>query len=489
MRLTGALKKYVLSPFLIVLFSFIHAYNYSYKWMLIADIVDVCFYSLFITFVVYHGFKFIFKSGISAALFTSFIALLFFYVGFFQDWVQKITGFYFQFRYLIPVSFVILISVFFAIKKHKESGRIVKLNYFLNILFLVYILVDIGIISYKKYTMPHRRLTLMREGNRFLPDSTDKKNTVKPDIYFLVFDEYSSSVSLKENYGFDNSGLDSFLLKKGFFISTHSKSNYTYTIFSISSTFHMNYFNKVDHLKYPDDFGLAWARIYNNKVFYELQNAGYDMYNYSFFDFKNYPALNQSFSKQWALKYVFGKSMKASFDYLYSFMNAKHYTKKLEHSLAEFEKAVDEPKSEPKFIYFHVALPHTPYVFRANGEEKSPKEYSGKDKISKQAYVEQVEFTNTVIKRVIDKLTASGRPKIIILEGDHGNRFYPKTDSLDYAKYIAGKNTFKNLNAYYFYDKDYSKLYDSISPVNSFRVVFSQYLNKNFPLLKDSAVY
>ncbi|HSU72625.1 MAG TPA: hypothetical protein VLJ21_02140, partial [Candidatus Binatia bacterium] len=47
---------------------------------------------------------------------------------------------------------------------------------------------------------------------------------------------------------------------------------------------------------------------------------------------------------------------------------------------------------------------------------------------------------------------------------------------------VSGQN---NINAYYFSDGDYSGLYENITPVNSFRVVFNKYLKTNYSLLPD----
>ncbi|MDQ3277751.1 MAG: hypothetical protein M3Q06_05465, partial [Bacteroidota bacterium] len=54
---------------------------------------------------------------------------------------------------------------------------------------------------------------------------------------------------------------------------------------------------------------------------------------------------------------------------------------------------------------------------------------------------------------------------------------------------VPPNKVFRNLNAYYFSDKDYGMLYDSISPVNTFRVVLNKYFSQSFPLLKDSSFY
>jgi len=75
----------------------------------------------------------------------------------------------------------------------------------------------------------------------------------------------------------------------------------------------------------------------------------------------------------------------------------------------------------------------------------------------------------------------TARKKIVIIEGDHGYREYLQRSKMP--------EIFRNLNAYWFPDKNYSTLYDGISPVNTFRVVFNQYFHKYFPLLPDSSVY
>jgi hypothetical protein len=49
------------------------------------------------------------------------------------------------------------------------------------------------------------------------------------------------------------------------------------------------------------------------------------------------------------------------------------------------------------------------------------------------------------------------------------------------------KHKFGILNAIYFPNGDYSALYETITPVNTFRVVFNQYFGQDVPLLPDSS--
>jgi hypothetical protein len=61
-------------------------------------------------------------------------------------------------------------------------------------------------------------------------------------------------------------------------------------------------------------------------------------------------------------------------------------------------------------------------------------------------------------------------PPIIILQGDHGM----SVDTRD-----------KILNAIYMPDGGMENLYPSISPVNTFRVIFNNYFGTDLPLLED----
>ena len=47
----------------------------------------------------------------------------------------------------------------------------------------------------------------------------------------------------------------------------------------------------------------------------------------------------------------------------------------------------------------------------------------------------------------------------------------------------------KNFTAYYLPEKGGELLYDTISPVNAFRFIFSHYFNEKYDLLQDQSFY
>ncbi len=54
---------------------------------------------------------------------------------------------------------------------------------------------------------------------------------------------------------------------------------------------------------------------------------------------------------------------------------------------------------------------------------------------------------------------------------------------------MTPEDRMKNLNAYYFPDGGSPQVYDSVSPVNTFRIIFNRYFGADLPLLPDRHYY
>lgn len=324
-----------------------------------------------------------------------------------------------------------------------------------------------------------------------------KDQNQMPDIFFMVFDEYTSSKALKKYFHFDNSQLDSLLLKAGFFISTNSQSNYNATSFSIASTFNLQYFNMA--LEKTPNNTFSWmqgAYSFKNSMLPELlEKKGYSIINHGLSDIKNYPTPVEPFFKGYEtntmyLHTVWGRIKR---DILWNLIKLPGYNKirpadknfinRNKTNYTNFLQELSEEADKPKFVFGHVIIPHSPPYVDRYGQPRMLSEKDFGDKNHDTLYLEQVLFVNTWIDSLAKAAatTPRKRPLVLIIEGDHGNRY------AKWGRPIREKQ-FMNLNTYYFSDKDYSMLYDSISPVNSFRVVLNKYFQAGLPLLKDSTI-
>ncbi len=116
--------------------------------------------------------------------------------------------------------------------------------------------------------------------------------------------------------------------------------------------------------------------------------------------------------------------------------------------------------------------------------------YSKRDK-----FRDQTIYINGLTLDMVDSiLRNSDRPPIIILASDHGPagnlglRDFEETDPNRFN--VEGiRERVGILNAYYFPDGNYDALYPGISPVNSFRLILSQYLDQDLGLLPDRSYF
>jgi hypothetical protein len=179
--------------------------------------------------------------------------------------------------------------------------------------------------------------------------------------------------------------------------------------------------------------------------------------------------------------YRFSKSLFGVEDEL-----AEQYRQSILYAFEETAKIPD--MSEATFTYTHILCPHPPYIFKRDG---SPAISDGDKTIWQEGllfqpdvpvnqftghesgYIEQVMFMNSKVKVLVDEiLRKSDYNAIIVLQADHGMR-------------IQKDRAYDILNAYYFPRGDYKMLYQTISPVNSFRVILSSYFGEQYELLPD----
>jgi len=128
--------------------------------------------------------------------------------------------------------------------------------------------------------------------------------------------------------------------------------------------------------------------------------------------------------------------------------------------------------------------PHPPVIFDEHGNSiDDPDPAAGREKYYED-YGNQITYLNSELKEIVNSILANPeRPTIIILQGDHGLRSHVYWEDIE--KKTNFKESLSILNTYYFPDGNYELLYENISPVNSFRVIFSQYMGMEIELLDD----
>jgi Sulfatase len=482
-------------------FHVLHRYNEYYRLL---SFSQSSFYFLACAisfFLVFLGVKKILVQPGKAAWFTLELMIIFFFFGALRDGLKRTSfpAFLIAYRVFLPLVLITTVILFFRIKRKKIFQG--KKLYFFNLLFLCFLIFELFQLTVN-IILKKDALNDYKAAGSLSLEPVHIRDTARPDIYFIVFDEYTSSSCLKEEFGFDNSPLDSLLKAHHFFISEKSGGNYNITPFSVSSTLNLDYLDEsLEGRKLTGKLllqGIRTLSVSRLPVF--LKQQGYSIKNYSLFDLQEYPAAHTAYF-EFIRDEIVGTPTLAgniSRDIWWNVANAHFLTSAVKGTRFEntskethisnnmfnynsLVKEISTADTAPKFVYCHLMLPHEPFYLDKNGQLLIASATGGKTD-NKKLYLGQLEYANALISQVVPAISKSAvRPRVVIIEGDHGFRFY------DELKNKTG--IFKNLNAYYFSDGNYAGLYDSISPVNSFRVIVNKYFNQRLHLLPDKHVF
>jgi hypothetical protein len=148
--------------------------------------------------------------------------------------------------------------------------------------------------------------------------------------------------------------------------------------------------------------------------------------------------------------------------------------------------------STPLFVMVHIVCPHPPFVFVGKDWQQkidysATNDVLGRDLTREQfiaGYRGQVEYTNTRMHEVVDRLLARPGPRpIIIVQGDHG----PNLGRIDNREIMVPHERMSILDAYYVPENIRGNLYPTITPVNSFRIILNGLLGTNYEKVADDS--
>jgi FtsH-binding integral membrane protein len=431
------------------------------------------------------------RNWLKSSLLTLFCTLIFLFFGNLRIVFQQseTLNFLSQYKFLLPA----LVIVFFLFKwmiKKEESQ--VKAAVFFNLLFSVYLLFEIiNLFRLQDFLKENRPLALTKP--------THVINRL-PDIYYLIADCYPSSSYQQEMLGINNDYFEDSLRKQGFHVLKQSKSNYNRTVFSMLSAFNMRYLNIVDtiHPAGPKHYSLAIREIKSAQLFSYLKKADYKIINLSIFDFAGTKALRKEnfltvTDKGMFFSHTFWNYF--SRDIYYSWILNKtnykeRFNKQAREPLKLHNKQIIDTLlnndfslfTKPVFVYAHINMPHYPYFYDERGVPNNNDSIYGKEMITnKERFAGYIRYTNKQLLHIIQSIKNKTKGRaVIILQSDHGISDLDATKKTD---------AFRNFTSFYFPDKDYSILPDTMSNVNTFRIILNKYMHQQLPLVKDSIFY
>jgi len=503
------------SPYYAILFAIypvITLYARLPGGVLFSTTVRTFFIQIAVTIALYVILFFAYKNILRAGLVAGFTIFYFSSTGYIYrltqspPWVHLAT-------ILFGIIVVFTLSYGPVWEKYLRQARLITITSYLNLVAMLSLL-------YPTYQI--LSVLMDAKGDAITPWSELVKENLSspqmdtaslPDIYYIILDGYGRNDAIQNVFEYDNSDFTEALEERGFYIATKSRSNYIRTVVSLSSSLNMNYINFAEDQAGRDSTNYLplYDLIQNNQTRLFLTQHGYTIVgintDYEFTDWKtadvylNLDKIQTSeFERVFLSTTAFGALYDTEFgfsDELRTFLPVPSYgTRRSRISLA-FEQLMAAPVIHgPKFVFAHILAPHPPFVFDQNGEAVRANRpytpgdgegFSG-DKLEYQiGYIGQLKYVNKMILQTIDTiLSTTSTSPVIIIQGDHGSGSLMSRNSLDESCMFERSSI---LNAYHMPDNKEQALYPSISPANSFRVVFNAYLGTDLPLLPDRTFY
>jgi hypothetical protein len=454
-------------------------------WMAVRSLV---FFILVIA-ILYWPLKWLTHSPYKAALLLTLFLAAFFTYGHIHNLLDgvRLVGINFgRHRTLLLIWAVILVAgvIWIALTRRDLQGVTQALNVILIIALCFPIF---QITRYKIQSLLNSTRTVKTEtgdlSTRYLPLAVPTGQQ-PPDIYYMQ--------------------------AMGFYVARCSQSNYATTELSLASSLNLNYLdvlgnNSKQIYTHPELYRL----IQENDTRQLLENAGYRVVafdsGFSPTDWKdadeylareNEPlktyllgGINsfESLELQTSAGLLLYADNIALPKTLRSFLDGA-FTEHRERILYAFNQLVTVPQMPgSKFVFVHILAPHSPFVFGAKGEivgRSSPFTLNNDLEIADpklyiQGYRNQIQYINRRTLQMLHEIIAvSQTPPIIILQGDHG----PKAG-------IASQSGRMEILSAYYLPGGGDTLYATITPVNSFRLIFNQYFGGQFELLPDISFF
>lgn len=481
-------------PILLGLYPVLALYSFNITEITFSGIWQALITACAITIVFVLFFLLFFRPWEKATVYASLALLMFFFYGHVFDLVGKFNEPLARHRYFIPAWILLFAGIVSLLHRYPDAQ---KLTRFLNATSQILLVsVSVNIVTHAIQTT-FAGLDLPEDVviKQPLNSSTDR------DVYYILVDALSRQDLLANTYGLDVTSFTSQLTQMGFYIPKCNQSNYDYTVASLESSLNMQYLDTLG-LVYGGDEESFMPILQRNQVRLQFENLGYSTVTFR----SLYPVLDIKDSTYY-FDYFENKSeldnlASLNFQYLFLRTTAVRPLIELMEARAELKLpplleswipvnnilssrdykqyqqnvfALNSLETIPglpgkKFVYAHLYVTHQPFVFYPDGR------FHANLRQNNSAYRDQVVFATGRLLQIVKTIIENSKTlPIIIIQGDHS--------------YSKNEDRVKNFSAYYFPDGGSENLYDTVTPVNTFRLLFNTYFEGDYELLPDISFY
>ena len=311
-------------------------------------------------------------------------------------------------------------------------------------------------------------------------DITPAEGTDRPNIYWILPDEYAGFDQLNKYYHYDNTPFFDELRSRGFTVSEHSYNWLPETFGTLDDIFSLDY---IPHASRAIDREKSLANP-DFPLWNLLRNLGYDVTEA---ESKNLFRLRDRLHVRSEEDAPITKDGNAVANLLLQYSLFYRYENEILEVVApKYAKGsarqvildvfdwAEKPENlrvdRPTFTMIYFMCPHAPFHFDRDGKEvtvnsqRDPKAY----------YLDQLIYTTKRIQKIVDAILEADPDSIIVLQSDHGHRFVKNVTYLDMTNI---------LNAVYFRGRPLD--ITGRNGLNTWRLILREQFNLDLPDVEE----
>lgn len=275
------------------------------------------------------------------------------------------------------------------------------------------------------------------------PDGSQAGGATGRNIYWLLFDEYSSNYVFEKYFNYDNSGFTGALEELGFNVSYTSENECNKTAVITANIANLDHVVEYSNDRnISEDWELVLEARKNGVLIPLVEGYGYNVVGIGNADFYGYTGTTVAAQTDSGVT-MDGENVPVLFwkqTILFPFaeINTNAQAETILSQLRYLQNSENIPQSNT-FVLSHINSPHTPFLFDADGGllpanvAKDPNYYVG-----------QCHFLNEEILKIVNTIIENDPSAMIAVLSDHGRRYgipYDDDRRIFAALYDGGSKT------------------------------------------------
>jgi hypothetical protein len=314
----------------------------------------------------------------------------------------------------------------------------------------------------------------------------------RPNVYYLLYDEYGGFDSLEHTFGYDNGDFRQFLEDEDFNLNVsgiNSESCWTVTL--IPNLLNLNYV-----FTEAPDTAQQMQYLTNPFLFQIFANNGYQINVINHLDFIGHDGTNQLTENQTrdnVATYLYENSLYSLipatgdvYDSLHWSDYYRGYVDRLQNCFDAQKTMCEAAQGQPTLTVSYMQSPHWPFVFNADGSVRP----DGETHFVPEYYLSQLEYVTSTIEDNIRRIKAEDPDALIIIQSDHGSRFpFQQLEAygFEYDPVVETPYMQNKLDVVYYKGQTYD--IEGLSGINTIRYMLNQVFGTELELLEAPTGY